>query len=178
MALRPFSFLRAGFDYSNHFTTLTVAWPDERCLLTCLTSLLVRNLPTRLESRGEGSMAGSNRRFTLAAIALPFLFLAMSGLARANDIFVNTLDGGSPGLSAVHAGGCGHRGQHAPVLNGCGAGNGTDGYCSLSPARSSPMTPASCRSHFGHHRSDLRLLGRRSMRHYDRRRNHPSDLRR
>ncbi len=40
-------------------------------------------------------MAGSNRRFTLAAIALPFLFVAMSGLARANTIFVNTLEGGS-----------------------------------------------------------------------------------
>ena len=29
-------------------------------------------------------MAGSNRRFALAAVALPFLFLVMSGLARAN----------------------------------------------------------------------------------------------
>ena len=40
-------------------------------------------------------MAGSNRRVTLAAIALPFLFVAMSGLARANDIFVNTPGSGS-----------------------------------------------------------------------------------
>ncbi len=40
-------------------------------------------------------MAGSNRRFAFAAAALPFLFLVMSGLARANTIFVNTLDGGS-----------------------------------------------------------------------------------
>ena len=40
-------------------------------------------------------MAGSSRRYTLAAFALPFLFLAMSGLARANTIIVNTLDGGS-----------------------------------------------------------------------------------
>ena len=40
-------------------------------------------------------MAGSNRRFAFAAVALPFLFLVMSGLARANTIFVNTLDGGS-----------------------------------------------------------------------------------
>jgi len=38
-------------------------------------------------------MAGSNRRYTVAAIALPFLFLVMSGLARANNIFVNTTDG-------------------------------------------------------------------------------------
>ena len=35
-------------------------------------------------------MAGSNRRFTLAAVALPFLFLAMSGLARAATITVDT----------------------------------------------------------------------------------------
>jgi predicted outer membrane repeat protein len=40
-------------------------------------------------------MAGSSRRYTLAAFAVPFLFLAMSGLARANTIIVNTLDGGS-----------------------------------------------------------------------------------
>ncbi|MGC1189728.1 MAG: choice-of-anchor Q domain-containing protein [Candidatus Binatus sp.] len=38
-------------------------------------------------------MAGSNRRFTLAAIALPFLFVAMSGLARATTITVNTTSG-------------------------------------------------------------------------------------
>ena len=40
-------------------------------------------------------MAGSSRRYTLAAFAVPFLFLAMSGLARANTIIVNTLEGGS-----------------------------------------------------------------------------------
>jgi hypothetical protein len=40
-------------------------------------------------------MAGSSRRYTLAAFAASFLFLAMSGLARANTIIVNTLDGGS-----------------------------------------------------------------------------------
>src|SRR5271167_1258907 len=40
-------------------------------------------------------MAGSSRRYTLAAFAAPFLFLAMSGLARANTIIVNTLEGGS-----------------------------------------------------------------------------------
>ena len=34
-------------------------------------------------------------RSTLAAIALPVLFLAMAGLARANTILVNTLDSGS-----------------------------------------------------------------------------------
>ena len=46
-------------------------------------------------------MAGSNRRFTLAAIALPLLFLAMSGLARANDILVNTISGESEACSLV-----------------------------------------------------------------------------
>ncbi len=36
-------------------------------------------------------MPGSNRRFTLAATALPLLFLAMPGLSRAATITVNTL---------------------------------------------------------------------------------------
>ena len=43
-------------------------------------------------------MARSNRHLSVAAVALPFLFLAMSGLARAipaNIIVVNTLSGGS-----------------------------------------------------------------------------------
>ena len=39
-------------------------------------------------------MADRNRAFTLAAIALPFLFLATSGLARANTITVDTITGG------------------------------------------------------------------------------------
>jgi len=38
-------------------------------------------------------MAGLNRRYTFAAIALPFLFVAMSGLAQATTIFVNTTSG-------------------------------------------------------------------------------------
>ena len=71
-------------------------------------------------------MAGSNRRVTLAAIALPFLFVAMSGLARANDIFVNTPDSGSQSaplctLEDAVAAANGHT-----MINGCGAGNGTD----------------------------------------------------
>ena len=71
-------------------------------------------------------MADRNRRFSLAAIALPLLFLVMSGLARANDIFVNTLDGESePSLlcslpSAVMA----H--NLTTGVNGCAAGNGSD----------------------------------------------------
>ena len=40
-------------------------------------------------------MAGSNQRVTLAAVLLPLLFLAMTGLARANDIVVNTISGES-----------------------------------------------------------------------------------
>ena len=40
-------------------------------------------------------MAVRNRRYTFAAIALPFLLIAMAGLARANTIVVNTLDSGS-----------------------------------------------------------------------------------
>ena len=56
---------------------------------------------------GEGSMADRSRRFTVAAIALPFSFLAISGRARANLIFVNTLDGGSDAAagSRTNAGG-------------------------------------------------------------------------
>ena len=40
-------------------------------------------------------MADPNRRFRLAAITLPLFFLAMSGLARATIIFVDTTDDGS-----------------------------------------------------------------------------------
>src|ERR1700676_308806 len=45
--------------------------------------------------RGEGSMADRNRRYTFAAIALPFLLIAMAGLARANTIIVTTRDAGT-----------------------------------------------------------------------------------
>jgi hypothetical protein len=37
-------------------------------------------------------MADRIRRYTLAAVALPLLLIAMAGLARANAIIVNTLD--------------------------------------------------------------------------------------
>jgi hypothetical protein len=40
-------------------------------------------------------MAGSIRRFTVAALVLPLFLLVISGRARADVIFVNTLDGGS-----------------------------------------------------------------------------------
>ncbi len=71
-------------------------------------------------------MAGSNRRYTFAAIALPFLLIAMVGLARANDIFVNTTDGESdlaplcslPDAITAH--------NLETAVNGCAAGNGLD----------------------------------------------------
>ncbi len=71
-------------------------------------------------------MARSIRRFTFAAIALPFLFLVMAGMARANSIFVNATDGDSDPAplctlpDAITA----HNSQTA--VNGCGAGNGLD----------------------------------------------------
>ena len=71
-------------------------------------------------------MAGSNQRFTIAAFALPLLFLAMSGMARATNIIVNTTDGGSDSFplctlpDAVTA----HNMQMA--TNGCAAGTGHD----------------------------------------------------
>jgi hypothetical protein len=71
-------------------------------------------------------MAGSNRRFTFAAIALPFLFVVTSGLAHASGIFVNTTSGESelaplcslPDAVTAHN-------IKAPV-NGCEAGDGDD----------------------------------------------------
>jgi hypothetical protein len=73
-------------------------------------------------------MAGSNRRFTLVAITLPLLFVAMSGLARATTIFVNTTSGlggffSSPVCTlpdAVEAANSG-----SPVA-GCPGGSGDD----------------------------------------------------
>ena len=68
-------------------------------------------------------MAGSSRRYTLAAFALPFLFLAMSGLARANTIIVNTLEGGSHyGVCTLQDAVTAAESQ-APV-HGCAAGSG------------------------------------------------------
>src|SRR5260370_657373 len=72
-------------------------------------------------------MAGSNRRFTLAAMALPFLFVVTSGLARANEITVTTTSGESelfPLCSlpdAIQAA----NPPHAAV-NGCPGGSGND----------------------------------------------------
>jgi hypothetical protein len=71
-------------------------------------------------------MADRNRRFTLAAIALPLLFLATSGLARANEIVVNTTSGESepfplcslPDAITAH--------NIHGTMNGCGPGTSSD----------------------------------------------------
>jgi hypothetical protein len=70
-------------------------------------------------------MADRSRRFTLAAVALPFLFLVMSGLSRAAEIIVTTLNGGSvPGqcslVDAIKAA------NTKIAQNGCSAGSGDD----------------------------------------------------
>jgi len=70
-------------------------------------------------------MADRNRRFALAAIALPFLFLAMSGIGRANTITVTSLsDTGATGIcvlrDAITAA------NSMTATNGCAAGSGTD----------------------------------------------------
>src|SRR5271163_2128461 len=70
-------------------------------------------------------MAGSSRRYTLAAFAAPFLFLAMSGLARANTIIVNTLDGGSQYKLCTLQDAVTAAETQAPV-HGCAAGSGNN----------------------------------------------------
>ncbi len=72
-------------------------------------------------------MAGSNRRYAFAAIALPFLLITMAGLARANIILVNTTDGESPAspLCSLPDAITAHN-LEIPI-NGCPAGNGNDG---------------------------------------------------
>jgi hypothetical protein len=71
-------------------------------------------------------MTGSNRRLRLAAVILPLLFMAMSGLARANDILVNTTSGESelaplcslPDAITAH--------NIHGTMNGCGPGTSSD----------------------------------------------------
>jgi predicted outer membrane repeat protein len=71
-------------------------------------------------------MAGSNRRFTLAAIALPLLLLVISGRARANIIFVNTLDGGSDAAPLCTLPDAIAAANSTFAVNGCSAGSGDD----------------------------------------------------
>jgi hypothetical protein len=70
-------------------------------------------------------MADRNRWFTGAAIALPFLFLVMSGLARANEIVVTTTSGESVSgqCSLVDAITAANEGSQ---VNGCAPGSGDD----------------------------------------------------
>ena len=70
-------------------------------------------------------MADLNRRFRLAAIALPFLLLTMLGLARANTIVVDTTSGGTVAShctleDAVRAA------NTQAFVQGCNKGSGTD----------------------------------------------------
>jgi hypothetical protein len=71
-------------------------------------------------------MVGSSRRLTLAAIALPILFVVMSGLARANDIFVNTTDGESPAAPMCSLPDAITAHNILSPINGCAAGTGND----------------------------------------------------
>jgi len=75
---------------------------------------------------GEGSTADRNRRFTLAAIALPLLLIAMSGLACAHDFVVTTLSGAgalSP-LCSLSDAVTAHN-SHS-IVGGCGQGSSND----------------------------------------------------
>jgi hypothetical protein len=73
-------------------------------------------------------MAGSNRRYSLAIIALPFLFMVMSGLARANTIVVNTTSGESElaPLCSLPDAITAHNILGTVVGSGCGPGSATD----------------------------------------------------
>ena len=71
-------------------------------------------------------MADPNRRFGLAAVALPILLLAMSGLARATVITVNTLDSGSDSAPLCTLEDAVTAANNQAVQNGCLAGSGND----------------------------------------------------
>src|SRR5260221_9516961 len=71
-------------------------------------------------------MTDRNRRSTLAAIALPLLLVTMSGLARANIIFVNTLDGGSDAAPLCTLPDAIAAANSTFAVNGCSAGSGDD----------------------------------------------------
>jgi hypothetical protein len=74
-------------------------------------------------------MAGSNRRLALAAILLPVLFIAMSGLAHAipvNVITVNTLDSGSQPAPLCTLEDAVLAAETQFPQNGCVAGTGND----------------------------------------------------
>jgi hypothetical protein len=70
-------------------------------------------------------MADLNQRFRLAAIALPFMFLVMSGLAQANTIIVNTTAGGSVVSKCTLEDAVKAANTHA-IVKACAAGSGND----------------------------------------------------
>ena len=71
-------------------------------------------------------MAGSNRRLVLATIALSLLLLTISGLARANDIFVNTLETESQPAPLCTLEDAITAANTQTAVNGCNAGSGND----------------------------------------------------
>jgi hypothetical protein len=71
-------------------------------------------------------MAISNRRFTLATVVLPLFMLAMSGLARANIIVVNSTNGGSVPAPACTLQDAVAAARTATAVHGCNAGSGND----------------------------------------------------
>ena len=71
-------------------------------------------------------MADRNRRFTIAAIALPFLLIAMAGLACANTIVVNTLDSGSQPFPLCTLEDAVVAANTQAIHGGCPAGTGND----------------------------------------------------
>lgn len=71
-------------------------------------------------------MADRIRRSTLTAIALPFLFLVMSGFASANDILVNTLESGSQPAPLCTLEDAVLAANTQSIQNGCGPGDGDD----------------------------------------------------
>src|SRR5208283_4160478 len=76
------------------------AWQGRRVGHTCLSGFpLVKNCRRGQLRRGEWSVADRNRRLALGGIALPFMFVVMSGLARAATLSVSiTGDSGAGSL--------------------------------------------------------------------------------
>ena len=71
-------------------------------------------------------MADRNRRFAVAAVVMPLLFLAMSGLSHAATITVNTLDGGSDSAPLCTLEDAVTAANEQAIVNGCAAGSGND----------------------------------------------------
>jgi hypothetical protein len=107
---------------------LTPDWFSARILVGSARQSGLKIANAAAEPPGELHMAGSNRHLTVAAVALPFLFLAISGLARAiplNVIVVNTLSGGSV-VGACSLPDAVTAANSKLAVNGCAAGTGND----------------------------------------------------